>query len=339
MSVTSGFFNSYNGDRKYNAEQMSAIFDGVINDGIFANIGTAFSVKAQSGKTVTVGIGRAWFKSTWIYNDAILPLEATESAVLLDRYDAVVIEVDRSTAVRLGTIKIIEGTPASTPQRPAMTKTVEVNQYPLAYLYRKAGSMEITQADITNMIGSAETPFVTGILQVIKLNELLGQWESQLDQFVASEESSFSTWFEKIKGQLSLDAAANIQTRFNRFNEVLSVKLLANGWIGNAAPYSQTVSVKGLQPEDDPLVVSMLADGASAADQKAYNKAFSCIVAGTGSTAEGLATFKVYKKPAIDITVGLKFCGGQSPATVTKLMDSEYEYLRDSMNDPMEAVL
>ena len=44
MSVTSGFFNSLNGDRRYNAEQMSSIFDGIINDGIFANIGTAFGV-------------------------------------------------------------------------------------------------------------------------------------------------------------------------------------------------------------------------------------------------------------------------------------------------------
>ena len=43
MSVSSGFFNSLNGDRKYNAAQMSAIFDGLIIDGVFASIGTAFA--------------------------------------------------------------------------------------------------------------------------------------------------------------------------------------------------------------------------------------------------------------------------------------------------------
>ena len=42
MSITSGFYNSYNGDRRYNAEQMSAIFDGIINDGVFSNIADAF---------------------------------------------------------------------------------------------------------------------------------------------------------------------------------------------------------------------------------------------------------------------------------------------------------
>ena len=54
MSVTSGFFNSLNSDRRYNAEQMSAIFDGVINDGIFSSIGTAFTVTADSGFTVNI---------------------------------------------------------------------------------------------------------------------------------------------------------------------------------------------------------------------------------------------------------------------------------------------
>ena len=48
MSVSSGFFNSLNGDRKYNAAQMSAIFDGLIIDGVFASIGTAFAVKAAA---------------------------------------------------------------------------------------------------------------------------------------------------------------------------------------------------------------------------------------------------------------------------------------------------
>ena len=57
MSVSSGFFNSLNGDRKYNAAQMSAIFDGLIIDGVFASIGTAFAVKAAGGLTVNVGIG------------------------------------------------------------------------------------------------------------------------------------------------------------------------------------------------------------------------------------------------------------------------------------------
>lgn len=93
MSVTYGFYNSLNGDRKYDSAQMSSIFDGLIVDGIFASIGTAFAVRAAGGLTVNVGIGRAWFDHTWTLNDSILPLEAPEAEVLLDRIDAVVLEV------------------------------------------------------------------------------------------------------------------------------------------------------------------------------------------------------------------------------------------------------
>lgn len=246
MSITSGFFNSVDGDRKYNAEQMSAIFDGIINDGIFANIGTAFVVTADVGNSVIVGKGRAWFNSTWIYNDAPYPVTADVSELLLDRYDAVVLEVDHSDSVRAGNVKVIKGDPSSEPQYPTMTHDTDVHQYPLAYIYRKANSSEITQADITNMVGSETTPFITGILQVISLTELLGQWETELDQFIANEEAEFkewfeemmkttdfeswadnektiiSDWFEEIKGQLSTDAAVNLQFQISELKTQIS---------------------------------------------------------------------------------------------------------------------
>ena len=187
MSVTSGFFNSLNGDRRYNAEQMSSIFDGIIRDGIFANIGTAFAVKADVGNTVIVGIGRAWFNSTWLLNDALLPLVASISEILLDRIDAVVIEIDHRDSVREGSIKMIKGTPSSSPNRPTMIQTSDVNQYPLAYIYRKANSSSIIQADITNMIGTSSTPYITGILQVQNIDNIVAQWQSQWSTFYNQE--------------------------------------------------------------------------------------------------------------------------------------------------------
>ena len=187
MSVTSGFFNSLNGDRRYNAEQMSSIFDGVINDGIFANIGTAFSVKADVGNTIIVGIGRAWFNSSWLLNDALLPLLADVSEILLDRIDAVVIEINHSDSVREGSIKIVKGTPSSSPNNPNMIRTTDVNQYPLAYIYRKANSSSIIQANITNMIGTSSTPYITGILQVQNIDNIVAQWQSQWSTFYNQE--------------------------------------------------------------------------------------------------------------------------------------------------------
>ena len=250
MSVTSGFFNSVKGDRKYNAEQMSAIFDGVINDGIFANIGTAFTVSAATGFDITVGIGRAWFNSTWIYNDAILPMTLEQPEVVLDRIDAVVIEVDHTTAVRAASIKIVKGSPASTPQNPTMTHTNYVNQYPLAYIYRAAGSTSITQSQITSRIGTSDAPYVTGILQVQNIDNIVAQWgaqwvewyaattdlgetemqqmltewnqwyssttsqkETEIESWIGSMQSDFMSWFEDLQVVLDGDVATALAAR------------------------------------------------------------------------------------------------------------------------------
>ncbi len=205
MSVTSGFFNSLNGDRRYNAEQMSAIFDGIINDGVFANIGTTFGVKASSGTTVTVGIGRAWFNSTWLLNDSILPIISDTAEAVLDRYDAVVIEINHSNSVRAGNIKMVKGTPSSNPTYPSMTKTTEVNQYPIAYIYRKAGSTAIAQADITNMVGTSSCPFVTGILQVTNIDNVVAQWQSQWTRWYATQTESVLNQFNQWRDEAQID--------------------------------------------------------------------------------------------------------------------------------------
>ena len=213
MSVSSGFFNSLNGDRKYNAAQMSAIFDGLIIDGVFASIGTAFAVKAAGGLTVNVGVGKAWFDHTWTVHDSILPMTAPEAEVLLDRIDAVVLEVNGMESVRENTIKFVKGNPSSAPSRPTLTNEGNVHQYPLCYIYRKYGTAVINQADITPMVGTESTPFVTGILQTISLDELLGKWQDELDRFtdarskevddwIAQEESDFTAWFNKMKADL-----------------------------------------------------------------------------------------------------------------------------------------
>lgn len=249
MSVTYGFYNSLNGDRKYNAEQISSIFDGLIVDGVFASIGTAFAVKAAGGLTVNVGIGKAWFNHTWTLNDSILPLTAPESEVLLDRIDAVVLEVNGLESVRENSIKIITGTPSSAPVRPTLENEGNVHQYPLAYIYRKFGSAVITQADITNMVGTDSTPFVTGILQTISLDELLGQWQDQLDRFtdarsqevddwIAQEESDFTTWFNEMKANLQQEQTvldqwiaseqADFLTWYNQMKDQLSGDVAGN---------------------------------------------------------------------------------------------------------------
>ena len=259
MSVTSGFFNSLNSDRRYNAEQMSAIFDGVINDGIFASIGTAFTVSADSGFTVNVGIGRAWFDSIWVYNDAILPVTFDEAEIVLDRIDAIVIEINKTEEVRAGSIKIVKGSPSSIPQRPALTKDGYVTQYPLAYVEINAGRLSITQSKITSMIGTSDCPYITGILQVQNIDNIVAQWkaqweewyanqtemgniqldqmtnawdqwfsgattenENEIDNWTSSMKAQILAWFETIQDLLEPDVAANLAAKLLDLEAILT---------------------------------------------------------------------------------------------------------------------
>ena len=214
MAFTFGFYNSLDGDRKYNARQLSSIFDGIIVDGILFSIGERFNVLAAGGMTVTVGPGRAWFKSTWSDNDSRMPMTVRAAEPLLDRIDAVVLEIDARDQARLNSIRWVYGTPASTAQRPTLTKSAYVNQYPIAYVRILRGTTVITQADITSMIGTTDCPYVTAPLTTIDATAMLARWETQFNQMVSSQQSQwnvkmadYNNWKSAIDGWRDLTIA------------------------------------------------------------------------------------------------------------------------------------
>lgn len=209
MSFASGFFNSVDHDRLYDATDISRLFDGLIRDGIFASIGDCLVVKQSNQMNVTVGTGRAWFNHTWSYNDALYPVTIPPSEILMDRIDAVVLEINSVESVRANSIKLIKGTPSSTPAKPALTNTKEVHQYPLAYITVGKEVTSIRQADIENCVGTSACPFVTGILEVISIEQLIPQWKDILNRFVEENTANFNTWMngEKQDYQAWLTAA------------------------------------------------------------------------------------------------------------------------------------
>lgn len=251
MSVTYGFYNSIKGDRKYNALEMSSIFDGIIVDGVYMSIGDALNVKSSGGMGITVGIGRAWFNHTWTLNDSLLPLTLANSDVLLNRIDAIVLEVNNNTEVRKNTIKILKGTPSSKPVKPTMTEGELLNQHPLAYISIPAGATSISQSNIENAVGTSACPYVTGVLKGMDIDKLVAQWGAQWAEWLSSNTdawkafmsdntnewksfmaknknewsalingntSEFETWFEHMKDQLSEDAAGNLQLQVDNLN-------------------------------------------------------------------------------------------------------------------------
>ena len=324
MSVSSGFFNSLNGDRKYNAAQMSAIFDGLIIDGVFASIGTAFAVKAAGGLTVNVGIGKAWFDHTWTVNDSILPMTVPEAEVLLDRIDAVVLEVNGTESVRENTIKFVKGNPSSAPSRPTLTNEGNVHQYPLCYIYRKYGTAVINQADITPMVGTESTPFVTGILQTISLDELLGKWQDELDRFtdarsqevddwIAQEESDFTAWFNKMKADLQQE-----QTVLDQWIASEQADFLA--WYNQMKDQLSGDVAGNLQLEIDKEEVKRILLVGFEDGTKEFSDDGTVI---TSTASDGRTLTKTFSDGFLTMTNVLKSAAGAEVARAVKTFDSD----------------
>ena len=188
MALTSGFFNSKNHDRLYDATQISTLFQGLINDGVYQGVGNIFKVSASNGMNVTVDTGRAWFNNTWTRNDALIVLTVPTAEQVLKRIDAVVIEVNTLETVRNNSIKIVKGTPASNPAKPSLTKNDDVHQYPLAYITVDPNVTVITQQKIQNAVGTSACPFVTGIIDTLDIDDLIAQWSSEFNVLFAELE-------------------------------------------------------------------------------------------------------------------------------------------------------
>lgn len=233
MAFTCGFFNSQNGDRKYNAEQMASIFDGLIKDGVYDTVGDIFAVTPGTGMQVLVGSGRAWFDHTWNNNDAQYPLAITAADVSLPRYDAVVLETNHSDTVRTNRLRVLTGTPASNPVKPTMTSTANVKQHPLAYIKVTAGATAITQSMIQVVVGTSECPFVTGIIETAQIDALFQQWNGEFD-----------AWFENLKAQLSDNVVANLQGQIDKKVAKADVATAADIEAGTST--TKWVSPKGL---------------------------------------------------------------------------------------------
>lgn len=199
MAFTYGFYNSKGGDRKYNADQMGNLFDGILNDGVFDNVGNIFATVPGEGLQVLVKSGRAWFNKTWSYNDAAYPIYLERPDVAVPRIDAIVLEVDRRETHRRNRIGYVKGMPSIIPTKPTLTNTDLIRQYPLSYVTVRAGTSSINSSDIEIRVGQSDCPFVTGILQTANIDDLFAAWNEQ-----------FTTWFEGVNSQLEGDVAANL---------------------------------------------------------------------------------------------------------------------------------
>lgn len=203
MAITYGFFNSVDGDRKYNAEQMSTYFDGLVSDGIFQSVGKKFSVTAGAGLTVNVDTGRALIECHWLKNDNVLTISLDSADVQNDRKDLIVIKLDYSA--RTMGVEYISGAES-------VKNTETVKYLVIAKITVPAGATTITQANIKDIRGSALCPWVTGLVKQVDTSDLFSQYEKAYEEMVqqminwwADRRNAFDTWFNSLTTSLNVN--------------------------------------------------------------------------------------------------------------------------------------
>lgn len=171
-----GFFDSVNGDRKYNAREVSEMFDGIILDGVFMYVGEHFQVDPKEGSDmeITVGTGQAWLNHTKVLNTRKIPFEISPATVR-GRIDAVIVEVNEKE--RTGDIFLYEDYYDS-----ELINDEFVHQYVVALITVPLGVSKIGVAHIDNRVG-VTLPFVKGPNEYLDPDYIMRHWEAIWNTF------------------------------------------------------------------------------------------------------------------------------------------------------------
>ena len=226
MSVRSGFFNSSNGDRKYDAEDIGNYFRGLITNGVLESIDNRLQVTAGEGLTVNVDTGQAFVNCHWLTNDAMLTLSLAAADVQYSRIDRVVLRLDTSDSVRAITIGILKGANSLNPTAPALTRGVGVHELCLADIYIGANATSINQSNITDRrADTALCGFVTGLIDQVDTSDLYAQYEaafsqkaSEFDAYMIAQRTNFDSWYQTLTEELTVDVDLSLGQYRNIIN-------------------------------------------------------------------------------------------------------------------------
>lgn len=261
-----GFFdanlNEEEYDRVYLAAQFARYFASFIGNGVYAQHGDQLQVMAQSTPAMSVQVldGQGWINGYWYENSDSLNLSVDVADGVLNRIDSIVLRLGFSE--RNMWLAIKKGTPAATPVAPALTRSADYYELQLATISIPAGSIKITQAQITDTrMNKSVCGWVTGVVDQIDTTTLFSQFEAYLEEFKANNEAEFAswteeqraaylawiatqesdfdtwynahtvawqnqftTWFQTIKDQLGEDVAGQLQNQINVLEDKLNGK-------------------------------------------------------------------------------------------------------------------
>ena len=262
MAITSGFFDSVNGDRLYDADQMSKYFDGLVSDGVYESIGGRFCVRPSSGMAVDVDSGRAIIQSRWVENDDHVILDLDPADMTKNRADAICLRLDLTA--RNISLVVKKGEPTSgSPIAPGATRNDTVYELLLASVRIDAGATAPTT--ITDLRPSTMCGWVTGVVQQVNTSDLFNQYLiaygrqfAEFEQFITEKETAFNEWFRTLTQDLV------VQTGVTKIVSFTYVPATADEAIVNVG------NLKDYDPDTD--ILSVFVDGIHWTEGLEYEK-------------------------------------------------------------------
>ena len=289
MAWEYGFHNSVNGDRTYNADQMSSIFNGLITDGVYESVGNKLTVQASSGMVVQIDTGRGWFNGKWVNNTSPYLITLEDADVTLNRYAAICVRGDNTNSVRSTLPYVKYSEYATIPVKPTMTREDDIKEYCLAYVYIKAGATSITNANIedtrqdTSLCG-----WVTGLIEQITPETLYNQFTAQ-----------FNEWFAGIQDDLDENTKTMLVAAMPT---TATVTLGVDNWTElESGGLTQTVTVTGMTPTKTVFITPTLGTDS--------RKDFDKILVKATEIGTNTITFYASDYSMIDIDVDILYMG------------------------------
>ena len=211
-------------DRAITSAPLRKLIAKLLTDGVLPNPSTNLQVEAGSGMNVVVNPGFAICAGGLKLeeNQRTLAIQAADSNY--DRIDTVVLRWNDNDSER---ICDVEGIPAASPLRPELTRTESIWELGLADLFINKNSSAISNQRITDTRYETARCGIISAISEFDTTTLYQQVQADLAGFKASEQADFIAWFDDIKGQLSEDAAGNLQKQIGTL-EALKTEVKTN---------------------------------------------------------------------------------------------------------------
>lgn len=204
MALICGFFNSVNGDRKYNAEDMNKPYSRIVSNGVFANgedLSTDFQVQIHEDLNVKVKKGQGIFAGKWAELDADYVVTVPTPNVTYPRIDSIVVRIDNNPETRAGAIVLLQGEASASPVAPELTRNELVMEYRLANITVEANVAVILASRIEDTRPSADCGIVTNLLHNSDITATYAQWEAQFIEWLNEKKTEFDGWFDLRNGE------------------------------------------------------------------------------------------------------------------------------------------